>query len=97
MFGLGGVSEVEAAQGARRGLQALTDAWPEVLAQIIRRALRQAFFEALPAYWIRRAEELEAVGTDSAWVSAAECRRHAWLLAQELPPEIAEAIDEAVR
>lgn len=88
-----GLSQTEAYAANRRGLVALRDAWPDVVAQILSRALRQGFLEALPAYWLRRAETLEAVGTPAADESARTCRRHAWLLAQGLPEAVAEEVD----
>lgn len=93
-YGVGGVSQAEALAQARRGLQALSGAWPEVLAQVIRRAIQQAFLEALPAYWCRRAEVFESVGTASADASARACRRHAWLMAEGLPLDFAAEVDE---
>lgn len=98
LYGLAGRSATQAQDEARRGLQTLADAWPEVLAQMIRRALQQAFLEALPAYWLRRAEQMQEIGTPWGWEAAAACRRHAWLLAtqglsQDLDAEIAEAVN----
>jgi len=59
--------------------------------------LADAFREALPAYWCRRAAELETVGTPWADEAAQECRRHAWLLdrfgvGDELLGELAEGV-----
>lgn len=82
-YGVGGVSRTQANAAARRGLMALREAWPEVLAQMMRRALQQALQEAVPDYWIRRAEYLEQVGTEWADGAARNCRRAAWLLATE--------------
>ena len=93
-YGVGGVSQTEARMQVRRGLQSLSDAWPDVLVQIIRREIQQAFLEALPAYWCRRAETFEAVGTATADASARACRRHAWLLAEGLPHDVAAELDE---
>lgn len=94
LYGVGGVSQAGARMQVRRGLQSLSDAWPDVLVQIIRREIQQAFLEALPAYWCRRAETLEAVGTATADASARACRRHAWLLADGLPHDVAAELDE---
>ncbi len=94
LYGVGGVSHTEARLQVRRGLQTLSDAWPDVLVQIIRREIQQAFLEALPAYWCRRAETFEAVGTPTADASTRACRRHAWLLAEGLPHDVAAELDQ---
>lgn len=49
---------------------------------IARRILQEAIKESTVTHWLRRAAELEAVGTPWADGAALECRRHAWLLAQ---------------
>lgn len=90
------MSQAELRMQVRRGLQVLADAWPEMFAQIVRRALAQAFLEGTVAYWLRRAETFEAVGTASADESAKSCRRHGWLLAQGLPHDLAAEVDEAL-
>ncbi len=64
----------------------------DLLARVLVRATQQAFLEALPSYWLGRAEQLEAVGTSWADAAAANCRRHAWLLAQALPDEVSQEI-----
>lgn len=92
-FGLG-VSQTDLAAASRRGLASLRECWPEVVAQSLFRALQQALLEALPAYWCRRAEVFERVGSASADSAAVACRRHAWLLAQGLSPDLAAELDD---
>lgn len=50
--------------------------------QFSRRVLQDALAEALPAYWLRRAEVFDQVGTAAADEIALACRRHAELLAE---------------
>ena len=50
--------------------------------QLVRRILQESIKELTVTHWLRRAAELEAVGTPWADGAALECRRHAWLLAQ---------------
>lgn len=96
LYGVGGVSQTRVTAASRRGLVALRNAWPEVLTQMIRRAIQQAFQEALPAYWLRRSEQLAEVGTPWADAAALSCRRHAWLLAQGLPDDVLAEIDDVM-
>lgn len=65
-----------------------SDRWPAIVEQARRRSLTQALLEALPGYWQRRADSLATVGTEWADGAALNCRRHAWLLSQELPPDL---------
>lgn len=81
---------------ARRGLASLAESLPEMWARIGRRAIQQAVYEALPTYWLVRAERLEQVGTPWADEAAANCRRHAWLLSQGLPDDLAAELDEVL-
>jgi len=69
-----GASSSRAAVGALLALPDLAD-------KLALSVLVDAFREALPAYWVRRARELEAVGTEWAAAAALEARRHAWLVA----------------
>ena len=48
---------------------------------LARRILQEAIKESTVTHWLRRADELEQVGTPWADDAALECRRHAWLLA----------------
>lgn len=77
-----------------RGLSSLSSVWPALVEQMLRRAIQQAFTEALPSYWLRRAEQLEAVGTAWAEGAAVACRRHAWLLSQGLPEQVADELND---
>ena len=52
----------------------------DYLEQFTLRLLQHALDEATAAYWRRRAEQFEAVGTPSADATALACRRHAGLL-----------------
>ena len=88
LFGVG-MSELGRRAAVRRGLASLSECWPQVVDQIARRAVQQALAEALPSYWLTRAERLEQVGTEWADGAAVACRRHAWILATEgLPPDL---------
>lgn len=49
------------------------------------RVLQDALAEATSSYWLRRAVELEAVGTPTADASALACRRHATLVRFRTP------------
>lgn len=82
--------------GSRQWLRTLTDQEAaEMLQRFAVRCLQQAFEEALPIYWIRRAEQLETVGTPWADQTAIACRRHASILSTTgLPPHIAAEISE---
>lgn len=95
-----GVSVTERRVLARRGLAQLRDVLPDLVEQLARRCVQQAVEEALPTYWLARAERLEQVGTAWADAAAIACRRHAWLLAQGLPAameaELTEALDLVV-
>jgi hypothetical protein len=51
-----------------------------MLQQAAQRLVQQTLAEALPATWLRRAEQFEAVGTAAADETARACRRHAWVL-----------------
>ena len=57
--------------------------------QLVRRILQESIKELTVAHWLRRADELEQVGTPWADDAALECRRHAWLLAQLDDSEVA--------
>ena len=70
---------------------------PDVLDRIAKRFVRQTILEMMPAHWIRRADEFEAVGTPSCDQVALACRRHAYLLAAYPPdPELIREIDQAI-
>lgn len=56
---------------------------------IARRILQEAIKESTVNHWLRRADELEQVGTPWADDAALECRRHAWLLAHLDDSEVA--------
>jgi len=59
--------------------------------------LADAFREALPAHWCRRAAELETVGTSWAAEAAEQCRAHAWLLdTYGLPDELVDELRAGV-
>lgn len=45
------------------------------------RVIQDALAEATSAYWLRRADALDAVGTPTCDLAALNCRRHARLLA----------------
>ncbi len=92
-FGVG-MSQTEIRALNRRVLARLGDDLELMLAQAARRCVQQVFTEALPAVWLRRAEQFEAVGSTSADESAKTCRRHAWLLAEGLPHEVAAELDD---
>lgn len=81
--------------GCRRWARTLTNEQAaEMVQRFAVRCVQQAFEEALPVYWIRRAQELERVGTPWADATAVACRRHAWILATTgMPGDIAEAVD----
>ncbi|WIY81777.1 hypothetical protein [Propionimicrobium sp. PCR01-08-3] len=66
---------------------------PDLAERLSLSVLVDALREAMPAYWLRRAEQLESIGTPFADGAAAECRRHAWLLAQMSSAEVAEFFD----
>lgn len=60
-FGVG-ISAIDLRRRCRVELRALVSDpnWPRLVAHSQLRALRQALLEALPSYWLRRAEELDA-------------------------------------
>jgi hypothetical protein len=64
--------------------------------QVARRIIHEVIAEALPLTWIRRAEQLEQVGTPSADEAAVNCRRHAWLLSLGAPDHLDAEVDEAL-
>lgn len=68
-------------------------ALPDLAYRLSLSVLVDALREATPAYWVRRAEALEAVGTPSGDDAARECRRHAWLLAQMTADQVAESFE----
>jgi len=68
-----GASPSRAAVGALLALPDLAD-------KLALSVLVDACREALPAFWCRRARELETVGTSWADEAALEARRHAWLI-----------------
>lgn len=80
LYGVGLPSQTARGALARRALSALSAADLERAGY---RFIQQLITEATPMYWLRRAEELERVGTAWADEAAANCRRHAWLLSQE--------------
>jgi len=57
--------------------------------QLVRRILQESIKELTVNHWLRRADELEQVGTRWADEAALECRRHAWLLAHLDDSEVA--------
>lgn len=73
-FGRGRVS--------RTRLRVRTDLIAEYAEHIALRIIQEAIKEASVDHWLRRADELERVGTPWADEAALECRRHAWLLDQ---------------
>lgn len=77
---------------SRPSVQMLADL-PDLAERLSLSVLVDALREAMPAYWLRRAEQLESIGTPFADGAAAECRRHAWLLAQMSSAEVAEFFD----
>lgn len=76
-----GISETHRYNITQRGLASLMEVMPDFLDQVARRAIQHGLQEALPPYWLRRAETFEKVGTPTADETAKACRRHAWLLA----------------
>lgn len=60
------------------------------------RLLQDALTEAIPHYWLRRATQLEAVGTEDCDLAALNCRRHAALLAEQ-PIDYTDEIQEALQ
>jgi|GEM_PF-2012929 len=77
-----GVSPSRAVVGALLALDDLAE-------RLTLAVLADAFREALPAYWCRRARELEATGTPWSAAAALECRRHGWLIDRfGLPDEL---------
>lgn len=95
LFGVG-MPVTERRALSRRALVSLREALPDLVEQLARRCIQQAVEEALPTYWLSRAEALEAVGTPAADEAARQCRRHSWLLAQGLPDGIAAEVDEVL-
>lgn len=65
----------------------------QLIANVWRRVVLEALQEALPGHWLARAEELERA---EAWDAAVACRRHAWLLSQGLPVDVADEVDAAL-
>ncbi|GAA2184686.1 hypothetical protein GCM10009785_33600 [Brooklawnia cerclae] len=70
---------------------------PDLVQTMALAVIVDAFREALPAYWCRRAAELETVGTPWADEAAEQCRAHAWLIANfGLPDGLIDELDAAV-
>lgn len=67
------------------------------LAHFRARVLQDAFAEAMPAYWRRRAGAFAAVGTEECYEVAATCRLHAEVLEQTglLEHLLVELLEEA--
>lgn len=80
LFGIG-MSQTERAALNRRGLASLREVWPAVLERMLRRFLQDAIASQLPGVTLKRAEELERVGTPWADAAAKALRRRAWLQA----------------
>lgn len=96
LFGVG-LSQTDLKASNQRGLAALAEVWPAVMQQLVRRFLQQALSEALPAYWLVRAERLEQVGTAWADAAARSCRAHAWLLATSGPSaDVVASVDDVL-
>lgn len=89
-----GMSQTERDALNRRALRGMGDQLELMLRQAARRFIAETLTAAFPSTWLRRAEQLEAVGTPAADEAAKAARRHAWLLAQGLPDDVASEVDE---
>lgn len=79
-FGVG-FSAAAIAAANRRVLASMGENLELLLQQAARRFVEDTLQSALPATWLRRAEQFEQVGSESADAAAHQCRRHAWILA----------------
>ena len=96
LFGVG-MSELTRRAVTRRALASLAQCWPQVVEQMARRSAQQAMVEALPTYFLRRAEELEQVGKVWADRTALACRRKAWIMATSGPsPDLVAEVDDVL-
>ena len=96
LFGLQRLTAPEHRAMQRRALVSLRPELDQFWRQVARRVIQEVVAEALPGTWLRRAEQVEKVGTPSADEAARNCRRHAWLLAtQGVPDDMAAEVDEA--
>lgn len=89
-----GMSQAERDALNRQALRQLGDDLELMLRQAARRFVAETLTAAFPGTWLRRAEQLEAVGTPAADEAAKAARRHAWLLAGGLPLDIVEEVDD---
>jgi hypothetical protein len=88
------LSQTEVAELNRRVLAELSENLELLLRQAARRFVQDTLAAALPGVYLRRAEEFERVGNPAGDDAARACRRHAWLLAQGLPHDMAAEVDE---